>query len=201
MYKRANYDDLVTVNPSMVFHQGDAIRVLLESNLDGYLYVFHAENEERAEMIFPDARLNGGDNRIKSHVPYEVPSSRESDVRFRWFYFDATPATERLYFVVTRNALAGVPIGAELVSYCRTSSKGCPWQPLSDVWAVINSSLRAPVHVSSRGVFDEKQTMVERAAIERGLGLPKGAPEPSVVLVSSSPGATLLVTVVDLIHK
>ena len=201
IYRRRNYEDPVTVSPSTIFYHGDAIRIVLEPNTDGYLYVFHTENGQRAEMIFPDARLNGGVNRISAHVPYEVPSSKESDARFRWFYFDTMPATERLYIVVTRNPLYGVPTAGELVSYCRTYSRRCPWRPVSDVWELIKRSLDAPVRASVREEFNEEQASVEREAIDRGLGLPKGAPQPSVVRVSVSPGAVLLVTMVELIHR
>jgi hypothetical protein len=203
IYRRRNRDDmyLVSVSPSTVFHYGDAIRIVLEPNADGYLYVFHRENEQEPTMIFPDARLNRGHNQIKAHVPYEVPSGMESDERLRWFYFDETPATERLYFVVTRNPMLGVPIGTNLISYCRTHAGACPLRPATDVWDLIRRTLEAPARTSLRNQFDEQQTRVEREAIARGFGLPKDAPEPSVVRVSASPGAQLLVTMVALIHR
>lgn len=200
IYRKSD-QGLVNVRPSTVFHAEDQIRIVLEPNSDGYLYVFHTENGQMPEMIFPDARLNAGDNRVKAHVPYEVPSSRESDERFRWFLFDQNPATERLYFVVTKNHLPGVPVGPELISYCRTYATGCPWRPVRDVWDLVRRSLDAPVRSSVSKAFNEEQQPEEREAIDRGLGLPTGAPEPSVVRLSASPGAQLLVTVVDLIHR
>ena len=55
------------------------MRFMIESNISGYLYVFHVENDGPAKMIFPDARLQGGNNFIQAHVPREMPSSREED--------------------------------------------------------------------------------------------------------------------------
>ena len=46
----------VRVEPSREFHNGDRIRISLEPNLDGYMYVFHSENDGPPEMLDPDAR-------------------------------------------------------------------------------------------------------------------------------------------------
>src|SRR5262245_57822823 len=34
----------VRVEPAREFHNGDSVRISLEPNVDGYVYVFHAEN-------------------------------------------------------------------------------------------------------------------------------------------------------------
>lgn len=47
----------VRVDPAREFHNGDRIRISLEPNVDGYVYVFHTENDGPPEMIYPDARL------------------------------------------------------------------------------------------------------------------------------------------------
>src|SRR5438034_8473457 len=95
----------VRVEPTREFHNGDGVRISLEPNLDGYLYVFHTEGDGAPEMIYPDARLDGGENWIEAHVPMEVPSSDESSESLRWVVFDNHPATQRLYIVVTREPL------------------------------------------------------------------------------------------------
>ena len=77
----------VRVDPTREFHNGDRIRISLEPNVDGYLYVFHTEGDGPPEMIYPDARLEGGENWIEAHVPIDVPSTLETDERLRWFQF------------------------------------------------------------------------------------------------------------------
>jgi Domain of unknown function (DUF4384) len=201
IYKRLHDDKPVTVNPSTVFREGDEIRIVIESNAGGYLYIFHTEDGEGLQMLFPDARLNGGDNKIGAHVPYEVPSSKERDPNSRWFRFDENPAREQLYFVVTKNPLAGVPVGRALVDYCQKNADSCPYKPAGNVWEVVRSGAAARHVVNSRDVFGEEQEAVERDAISRGIGLPKSAPEPSVIRINSSPTAALLVTMIELIHK
>lgn len=201
LYQKDGSGKPVRVNLAQEFHNGDSVRLVIEANTDGYLYVFHAENDGEPKMIFPDARLNGGDNRIWIHVPYEVPSSQEPDPRFRWFYFNEKAATERLYLVITRKPLSEVPISEALVAYCRANQGGCPWRPASATWNLLAANLSAPTLVSLEQSSGRVQSEVERDAIERGLGLPPDAPAPSVVRIGASPKARMLIAVLDLIHK
>jgi hypothetical protein len=199
-YKSDNSGKPIRVKSDSIFHAGDTLRIVLEPNIDGYLYVFHNEADGKPEMLFPDARLTAGSNRINAHVPYEVPSTKEKDPRFRWFYFDNKPTIERLYIVVTKNPLPGVPIGNELVAYCQTYSGGCPWKPTTDIWGTIRSAVNTPARISLKETIGAAQNEEEQEAIERGIGLPSNAPEPSVVRLNLS-GASVLVAVLELIHR
>src|SRR5438309_6172828 len=124
----------VRVEPGHEFHNGDRVRISLEPNVDGYLYVFHTEGDGQPEMIFPDARLEGGENWIEAHVPIDVPSTVETDERLRWFQFYGNPATEHLFVVVTREPLADVPVADTLMTLCSTKKENCPWHPSVEVW-------------------------------------------------------------------
>lgn len=204
LYMRDANGDAVRVDPEREFHNGDRIRVALETNTDGYLYVFHTENGGEPEMIFPDARLNAGSNAIAAHVPYEIPSSRETDERLRWFNFYGDPATERLYIVVTRQPLPGVPTGDALVKYCRENESRqsrCPWHPAASVWSEVKAAINARVNVVKSKTYGQVQTNDEREATTRGLGLDQGAPPPSVIRMNVTSNAGILVTALDLVHK
>ena len=100
----------VRVDPDHVFHKGDRVRVLLETNSDGYLYIFNTTDDGPATMIYPDAALDEAGNYLQAHVPFEIPSSASAEERLRWFAFDETAGTERLFFVFTREPLSGIPI-------------------------------------------------------------------------------------------
>src|SRR5437870_1590121 len=191
----------VRVEPDREFHNGDRVRVALEPNLDGYLYVFHTEGDGAPEMIYPDARLDGGENWIEAHVPMEVPSSDESSESLRWFVFDNNAATERLYIVVTREPLASVPTGEELVAFCATNKGKCPWHPSPDVWKQVQDATKADVKVVASKTFGETQTEKEKVATTRGLGLDQSAPAPSVIRMNALTTAPVLVTVLDLINR
>jgi len=189
------------VEPTREFHNGDSVRLALEPNVDGYLYVFHTEGEGDPEMIYPDPRLDGGENWIEAHVPVEVPSSEETDERLRWFTFYGNAGIERLYVVVTREPLPIVPTGNELVSYCATNKNKCPWRPSAELWAQLRNATRAEVKVVAAKSFGQPQSEKEQVATTRGLGLDQSAPQPSVIRMNVATNAPLLVTVLDLIHK
>jgi len=191
----------VRIEPTREFHNGDRIRISLEPNVDGYLYVFHTEGDGQPEMIYPDARLEGGENWIEAHVPVDVPSTVENDERLRWFQFYGNPATERLYVVVTREPLANVPIGDGLVSLCTANKDNCPWHPSVETWMHTQQAAKAEVKVVTDKTFGQAQSEKEQVATTRGLGLDQTAPPPSVIRMSASTKAPVLVTVLDLVHK
>jgi len=191
----------VRVERSREFHNGDSVRLALEPHVDGYLYIFDAENESAPEMIYPDPRLDAGDNSVEAHVPIEIPSSEETDERLRWFTFYGNSGNEHLYVVVTREPLNGVPAGDDLVGFCATQKDKCPWHPSADVWAQVEDATKAEVKVITAKTFGQPQSDKEKVATTRGLGLDQGAPLPSVIRMNASTRAPVLVTVLDLIHK
>lgn len=201
LFMRNAAGDAVRVDPARAFKNGDSVRISLESNTDGYLYIFHTENDSDPEMLYPDARLDEGNNYIEAHVPYEIPSGQEKEERLRWFTFYGKPATERVYIVVTREPLPGVPTEDELVKYCQANQAKCPWHPSAAAWAQLKAEASAQVKVSKSKDYGQKQTTGEREATVRGLGLARSAPEPSVIRMNASSNTGILVTAIDLVHK
>jgi hypothetical protein len=194
--------EAVRTDPTRQFRTGEGIRIALETNTDGYLYIFHTENDGQPSMIFPDARLNGGSNLVKAHVPYEIPSSQEATEAMRWFVFSDPPAAERLYIVLTRQPLPNVPTGGTLADYCFDKQHECPWHPASAMWTELKGAQeREQVAVSRVADQGRAQTADEREATTRGLGLGAGAPSPSVIRMTASSNSKMLVTTIDLIHK
>ena len=191
----------IRIEPTREFRNGDRIRLALEPSVDGYLYIFDSEDGAPPRMIFPDARLDGGENWVEAHVPIEVPSSEEAEERLRWFEFYGDPGSDRIYIVVTREPLPLVPTGEELVAFCGMNKDKCPWQPPTDVWERIQKATTGQVKVATSQNFGQAQTERERVAMTRGLGLDKSMPQPSVIRINASSSEPLLVTVLDLVHK
>jgi hypothetical protein len=202
LYMRDSNGDAVRVDPSRTFRAGDRIRISLETNTDSFLYVFHTENNGEPQMLYPDAKLDEGENFVEAHVPYEIPWSGEVAENLRWFVFDQNPARERLYIVLTREPLPGVPTGDELVRYCRENQGKCPWRPATSLWAQVRVNAEGKVVVDRKAAtYGQKQTSTERDATTRGLGLAPTAPEPSIVRMNASSNAGVLITALDLIHQ
>lgn len=190
----------VRVDPEHVFHKGDRVRVLLETNADGYLYIFNQTDEGPVLMIYPDKDLDEAGNYIKAHVPWEIPSSASDEERLRWLVFDANPGNERLFFVFTREPLVGVPIEDDLIAFCKNSSDACPWRPSAELWDKIKKQMQEPLATDKKDRFGRAQTAPEQQASTRGLSLAKDDPEPSLIMMASSK-SPMLVTTLDLIHK
>ena len=187
----------VRVDPDHVFQKGDRVRVLLETNADGYLYIFNTTNDGPAVMIYPDAALDEAGNYLQAHVPFEVPTSQSTEERLRWFAFDENGGTERLFFVFTREPLKGIPIEDDLIALCRDSKESCPVKPNGEVWAAVQKEMQEPLKTDKKRQDGKAQTSAEQP---RGIGLAKTDPEPSLVMMASSARPTL-VTTLDLIHK
>jgi hypothetical protein len=191
----------VRVDPTREFRKGDRVRVLLETNTDGYLYIFNTTNDGEPVMIYPDPELDQAGNYIQAHVPLEIPSGVAAEERLRWFTFDQNAGTEKLYFVFTREPLPGVPIEDDLISFCRENKTKCPWHPLSDTWARVKTELGQPTQLAKVQGLGKNQTSVEVQAATRGIGLNRDDPEPSLILLTASTNKDVLVATLDLTHK
>ena len=200
LFRRDSNGLALRTDPNHVFRRGDRVRILLETNSDGYLYVFNTTNDGPPVMIYPDAQLDEAGNYIQAHVPFEIPSSVSADERLRWFAFDEISGTERVFFVFTREPLQGIPIEDELIALCRDSNESCPVKPSSAVWAGIQKQMQEPLNLHKAEAYGGAETDAEQQATTRGFGLAKTDPEPSLVMMASSPRSTLVATL-DLIHK
>ena len=200
LFMRDANGSAVRTEPTRVFHAGDRVRVLLETNTDGYLYIFNTTNDGPPVMIYPDADLDEGGNYLQSHVPFEIPSSLGTDERLRWLAFDQNAGDEKLIFVFTKEPIKGLPIDDELLALCKNSKEACPVKPTADVWAKVESELKQPLTTDQTAAKGQKQTESERQATTRGLGLAKDDPQPTMIMMASSRSSTL-VTTLALIHK
>jgi len=88
-------DEQVEVGASTMFHAGDRIRLGVEANDSGYLYVVNLGSSGTWKVLFPSAEIKDGDNSIQRRVKYEIPSGYT-------FTFDEQPGEEKLFVVFSR---------------------------------------------------------------------------------------------------
>jgi hypothetical protein len=200
LFMRDSNGMAVRTDPGREFQKGDRVRVLLETNADGYLYIFNTTNGGEPVMIYPDPELDEAGNYIQAHVPFEIPASTATEERLRWFVFDQNAGTERLHFVFTREPLSGVPMEDDLISFCRDNKPKCPWRPASDLWSQIQQEIKEPSQVTKVQGTGKNQTEAESQAATRGIGLNRDDPEPSLIMLTTSTDKKLLVATLDLIH-
>lgn len=199
LFSRDSNGLAVRVDPDRVFRKGDRIRILLETNTDGYLYIFNKTNDSAPVMIYPDAEIDEGGNYLQAHVPFEIPAADAADERLRWFAFDENAGTEKVFFVFTREPLKDVPMEDDLIAFCRDNK--CPWPVATEVWEQVQAQMQEPLKTDrTNDKVGSAQTASEHNATTRGLGLAKDDPQPSLIMMASSTKPTLVATI-DLIHK
>ncbi len=194
---------LFVADPAREFKTGDNFAVALETNSDGYIYMFSAENGRDPELLFPQAQIEGGANAVQAHARVTFPTGPAADVEY---FIDVTdpPATEHLFIVFSRRPLADVPAGEALVKYCGKNLADCAWRPTPAQWARITGGAKG------RGVTEAKNTELLAqatapasmpATLQRGLKVKKDDPKPAIVRVNESADADVLVTEIVLTHK
>ncbi|MBZ5591122.1 MAG: DUF4384 domain-containing protein [Acidobacteriia bacterium] len=88
-------DAQAEVNAETTFHAGDRIRLAVEANDDGYLYVVNRGSSGTWKLLFPSPEIKDGDNRVQKRVRYEIPSGYT-------FTFDEQAGEEKLFIVLSR---------------------------------------------------------------------------------------------------
>jgi hypothetical protein len=83
------------VDADTVFHAGDRIRLSVEVNDAGYLYIVNRGSSGTWKVLFPSPEIAGGDNRVERGKRYLIPSGYT-------FTFDEQPGVEKLFLIVSR---------------------------------------------------------------------------------------------------
>ncbi len=85
----------VEVDADTVFRAGDRIRLSVEANDSGYLYIVTRGSSGVWKVLFPSAEIEGGSNRVERGRRYGIPSGYT-------FTFDEQPGAEKLFVVLSR---------------------------------------------------------------------------------------------------
>jgi hypothetical protein len=78
-----------------VFRAGDRIRLSVEANDSGYLYIVTRGSSGVWKALFPSPEIEGGSNLVERGRRYEIPSGYT-------FTFDEQPGAEKLFIVLSR---------------------------------------------------------------------------------------------------
>ena len=198
IYLKDDTGALLAADASRVYKKDESIALSLETNTDGYLYVFNATDGKNPTMIYPSVLVDGGANAVRAHVRETYPAGIDQG-----FQFDEKTGSEHIYIIVSREPLTGVPTGEALEKFCAGKDpEACEWHPTPNLWARITEG------AADRHVLEARNRQLARAAepvlpeaLTRGIHLKKQDPKPAVLRVSDSPNAKMLVTKVELAHR
>jgi hypothetical protein len=115
------------VSPSSSFRANDKIRLQVESNTDGYLYVIQKGSSGLLSTLFPYQGMAEGTNQVQRGKPQNVPTDA-------WFAFDQTPGQEQIILILSATPLQSLPARA---------IRGGDRYPLPSVVAELSGRVRA----------------------------------------------------------
>ena len=115
--KRAASAKFVEVDQDSTFRSGDRIRLSVDTNTAGYLYVVMQGSSGNWRLLFPSADVEGGNNRIEKGVSQQIPPGDKGQ-----FVFDDQSGTEKLFLVLSRRPEAD--LDKLIYSITGTSTEG-----------------------------------------------------------------------------
>lgn len=181
LFLRNTKNKAVRTNPSRVFREGDAIRILVECNADGHLYIFNQEGNGSLRMIYPDLLIRSGTTQIMAHVPVQLPSKRDDSVGDTdWFELTGPPQRELLFLVFSLKPVSSWPAGKELMAY--PGGFTLRWEEFRRTARSVARSIDGQTGQDE----GEPMTIGEQASLSRGLKLVRQDPGPSVVRINQN---------------
>jgi hypothetical protein len=180
------------VDPDTVFLSGDRIRLRVDVNTPGYLYIINRGSSGNWNPLFPSANIAKGDNHVQKGVEYEIPAGYV-------FTFDEQPGTEKLFIVFSRKPVSDL----EELIYSLTGGQNLKTSPRPDDGKI----LLAQANIEDR-MIDRFRNVYSRDLIiekvDEATPRPPSAPsrEKAVYVVNPSKSADARVVAdVTLIHK
>lgn len=94
-----------------VFHTGDRLRLGVTANQDGFLYVVYQKEGEDGQIMFPDSRVNHGENYVSNNAEFVLPpiNCPDPDPNHCWYEVTADPEQEYFIIVFSRDQITDLP--------------------------------------------------------------------------------------------
>ncbi len=135
VYERGADCEVSMVSPYKAFVAGEKVRFGVESNAKGYLYIVQKGTSGKYNVLFPNANINGGDNRITRGAemvipPPPGPKATDAQRQTAWLAFDARPGVEEIFFIFSRKKTDLLPYLVATMSPAQGSLEGLVLQAM-----------------------------------------------------------------------
>lgn len=109
-----------------VFHAGDQLRLGVTANQSGFLYVIYQKEDQDGLVMFPDSRVNNGENYVTKNQEFILPpvNCPADDPNQCWYQVTNDPTKEFFIVVFSRDQIVDLPNsagGSEAVKSALTS--------------------------------------------------------------------------------
>lgn len=97
-----------------VFHVGDMLRLGVTANQNGYLYVIYQKEDQDGLVMFPDSRVNNGENYVAKNQEFILPpvNCPAADPNQCWYPVTNDPTKEFFIVVFSRDQIVDLPNSA-----------------------------------------------------------------------------------------
>lgn len=97
-----------------VFHEGDLLRLGVTANQDGFLYVVYQKEGRDGIIMFPDSRVNHGENYVSDNEEFILPPLEcpLPDPDECWYKVTSDPIQEYFIIVFSRDQITDLPNSA-----------------------------------------------------------------------------------------
>jgi len=110
LIKRMSDTKRAEADPSKEFQTGDRLKLAITTNQNGYLYIVSQPHDKDGVMLFPDLRINKGQNYVLKDTEYVVPSYcpnlGQEDC---WFKMTPPAGTETMIVIFSRDKITDLP--------------------------------------------------------------------------------------------
>lgn len=95
--KEVATDEWLEVDADSGFRSGDRIRLQVEGNQNGYMYIFSKGTSGTWKTLFPSEEVEDGDNRVRPRRPVLYPNENQA------YRFNDKPGVEEVFLAFSRN--------------------------------------------------------------------------------------------------
>jgi len=99
--KKNGDPDIREVGENFRFLNGDSLRLRIESNLDGYLYLFLRDSDGKMRLLYPYEGGKADSHKIEAFSARFVPGRDKA-----WFRFDNEPGIEQVFLFLSAQPIA-----------------------------------------------------------------------------------------------
>jgi hypothetical protein len=110
LIKRGSENVFQDTNADTVFYAGDKVKIGITPNQDGYLYIINGNQGEDGDLVFPDSRINDGQNFVRRNTEYIVPGYCPNfpDPKDCWYKMDDKDGREEFTLIFSRGAVSSL---------------------------------------------------------------------------------------------
>lgn len=100
-----------------VFHPGDQLRLGVTGNQDGFLYIIYQKEGQDGIIMFPDSRVNNGENYVSRNQEFILPpiNCPLPNPNLCWYTVTKDPVKEYFIIVYSRDQIVDIKGSTEAI--------------------------------------------------------------------------------------